>query len=237
MAFKMFRYLEKHYLGKYRVKAHYDLETLDFPRTPTGGIDEEYDEQYIPCKRGEIRHTYRDIRGKYILAWYCDNIRTGVSVYNELKEKYPEVDWEVDEDLGLGKDDIYCNFGRKKDVIIYFEAKEIDKVASVVGANTRGASIRPYSIKNLPKEPYQIPEQELNEYVEAIEKFKGDSPLDLAQILRKVNKEFALKWDKNNESEISFITQQHNSKLKFKEYVHSIGIWNEYIEFLKQYKG
>ena len=161
MSFKMFRYLERHYTGIYRVKAHYDLETLDFPRDEAGGVDNEYDEQYIPCKKGEIRHTYRNTRGKDILVWYCDNIRTGLAVYNELKERFPDVDWEVDEDLGFGKEDIYCNLGRKKDVMIYFEAENIDKVAEVVGATTRGASIRPYSVKNLPKVPYTIPEKDL----------------------------------------------------------------------------
>lgn len=236
MSFKMFRYLEKHYLGKYRVKARYDLDTLDFPRTETGGVEDEYDEQYIPCKRGEIRHTYRNTRGKDILAWYCDNIRTGVAVYNELKEKFPDVDWEIDEDLGIGKDDIYCNLGRKKDVIIYFEASEIDKVASIVDASTRGASIRPYSIKNLPKMPYIIPEKELKDYIKITEKFKGENPLELAQIIRKANKEFALECDKDNKDKVPFVTKQYNSKLKFKEYVHSVGLWDKYLEFLKQYK-
>lgn len=237
MSFKMFRYLEKHYIGIYRVKAHYDLNTLDFPRTDTGGVDEEYDEQYIPCKKGEIRHTYRNTRGKDILLWYCDNIRTGVSVYNELKEKYPEVEWEVDEDLSLGKDDIFCSLGRKKDVIIYFEASDIEKVASVVEPNTRGASIRPYSIKNLPKTPYTIPENELKEYIKVTKKFKGETPLELAQTIKKANKEFAAERDKEDKDKIAFITKQYTSKLKFKEYVHSIGLWEEYIEFLKGYKS
>ena len=117
--------MERHYTGIYRVKAHYDLETLDFPRDEAGGVDSENDEQYIPCKRGEIRHTYRNTRGKDSLVWYCDNIRTGLTVYNELKERFPDIDWEVDEDLGFGKEDIYCNLGRKKDVMIYFEAENI----------------------------------------------------------------------------------------------------------------
>lgn len=228
MAFKMFRYLERHYCGKYRVKARYDLETEDFPRDENGFIDEEYDEQYIPCRRGEIRHTYRNVRGKDILVWYCDAVKTGHNVYKELIEKYPEVEWEVDEELG---------FDNSYDVMIYFEASEIDKIASVVGARKNGASIKPYSIKNLPKVPYTIPETDLNQYNKCIETFGFVEHIEKVHFLQEVNKAFASKYDATHKEKTNFITKQRNSKLKFKEYVHSVGLWKEYIDFLKIYKG
>ena len=53
----MYRYLLK-YVGTYRVKADYDYATEDFPRTADGGIDASFDDLYIPCVKGIIKHTY-----------------------------------------------------------------------------------------------------------------------------------------------------------------------------------
>jgi len=45
---KMFRYLLK-YVGTYRVKSYYDLDTLDFPRDAYGNINPTFDDLYIKC--------------------------------------------------------------------------------------------------------------------------------------------------------------------------------------------
>ena len=41
-------YLRK-YVGKYRVKSDYDLETNDFPRLENGNLDPSFDDLYIDC--------------------------------------------------------------------------------------------------------------------------------------------------------------------------------------------
>ncbi len=232
MSFKMFRYLEKHYVGKYRVKARYDEYTGDFPRNENGGIDENFDEQYIPCKRGEIRHTYKNTRGKDILVWYCSGTGKGRNVYKEIKEAYPDIYLEVDEELDKhGLPDFV------EDCMIYFDAKDIEKIATIVYPSTYGASIRPYSAKNLPKSPYTIPEKDLQKYKDTVNKFNME-PIELAIAIKTTNKEFSQMQDdkviKKKKDYIHFSLAQKNSRLKYKEYVHSMGLWEEYLEFLSK---
>ena len=232
MSFKMFRYLEKHYIGKYRVKAPYDESTLDFPRNENGGIDESFDDQYIPCKKGEIRHTYKNVRGKDILVWYGYGTTLGKNIYKEIKEKYPDIYLEVDEELD--KNGVPDFFG---DCMIYFDAKDIEKIATIVHPSTYGASIRPYSIKNLPKPPYIIPEEDLQKYKNIINDVKIDK-MQLAITIKTINKDFSKAQDdkitKKKKDYIHFSLAQKNSRLKYKEYVHSMGLWEEYLEFLSK---
>ena len=54
-----FRYLEK-FVGTYRVLPQLDLLTNNFPRTENGSIDPSYEDMFIACTKGEIRHTYND---------------------------------------------------------------------------------------------------------------------------------------------------------------------------------
>ena len=264
MSFKMFRYLERHYVGKYRVKARYDEYTGDFPRNENGGIDESFDEQYIPCKRGEIRHTYKNTRGKDILVWYCSGTGKGRNVYKEIKEAYPDIYLEVDEELdkhGLPDfvEDCMIYFDAKdiekiativcpstygasipdfvEDCMIYFDAKDIEKIATIVCPSTYGASIRPYSIRNLPKTPYTIPEENLQKYKDIVKKSNMET-MEFAIAMRTINKEFSQAQDdkvtKKKKDYIHFSLAQKNSKLKYKEYVHSMGLWEEYLEFLSK---
>lgn len=224
MSFKMFRYLEKHYTGQYRVKARYDLDTEDFPRNYREEVEEDFDEQYIPCRRGEIRATYKTKRGKDILAWYCESIPMALKVYQEVKEKYPDIEFSPDEDLGLDDEEVRGRLGRKSDALIYFNAEDIDKIAEIVGASTRGARIKPYSIKNLPREKYIIPEEDLQLYVDAIDKYEQ---MDKARFVKLGNKKFIADHEKQ-------IGNPNASKLNIKELIHSKGLWGEYIEFLNK---
>ena len=52
----MYRYLLK-YVGMYRVKAELDDAKKDFPREDTGEVDKSFEDLYIPCAKGIIKHT------------------------------------------------------------------------------------------------------------------------------------------------------------------------------------
>ena len=82
----MFRYLLK-YVGKYKVDCYKDLKTKDIPRDINGNIDEDFDDLFIPCKKGIIKHTYKD----GILVWYCDKISTVTSIEKAIHKKYPNI--------------------------------------------------------------------------------------------------------------------------------------------------
>ena len=142
---EMFRFLEK-YTGTYRVLGCLDLSTNDFPRDENGNIDSSYDDLYIPCSRGKsvIKHTYED--NKLVVCFY-NKCSTARNVYKELKDKYKKLDIEF-EDSG-------------EDGLIYFNADDIKKIATIVKPKTSGASIKWNSSKNLPKVKYEIPSEDL----------------------------------------------------------------------------
>ena len=70
----------KKYVNTYRVKAHYDKGTNDFPRSYDGNIDDTFDDYYIPCQKGgEIKH----ISYTSNLAYYNEKVS---AVYKILKD-------------------------------------------------------------------------------------------------------------------------------------------------------
>lgn len=211
----MSRYLDR-YIGKYRVKAHYDEDTKDFPRDHLGNIDPSFDDFYIDCKNNiEIRHSDRDVlacyipslsRGKRILKAIIseENIKVDKlpdsieKIANRVKklQNYPVIDITDGE------------------VYIYFKADKLDFMAKLVGARTFGANIRPLSTRNLPKELYKIPAPALSQYKSAV------AGLDGLQISA-INRAFTELHPE--------IKSRH---LKCKESVHKNNLWSEYIEFL-----
>ena len=82
----MHRYLEK-YTGKYRVLADYDVDINDFPRNAEGTIEESFDDLYIPCRKGVIKHTYDDY-DKLALCLYDKRPSVAKSIYDEIHKIY-----------------------------------------------------------------------------------------------------------------------------------------------------
>lgn len=122
----MFRYLER-YHGKYRVMSDYDLETLDWPRDDKGKIDDSFEDLYIPCKKGVIKHCYDDY-DLLVLCFYDKNESVSKKVYDEIKAKYKDINIRYEKD------------GR--DQFIYFYDKDLDRVAKIIKPRTSGKGIK-----------------------------------------------------------------------------------------------
>lgn len=199
---EMFRFLEK-YTGTYRVLGCLDLSTNDFPRDENGNIDSSYDDLYIPCSRGKsvIKHTYED--NKLVLCFY-NKCSTARNVYKELKDKYKKLDIEF-EDSG-------------EDGLIYFNADDIKKIATIVKPKTSGASIKWNSVKNLPKVKYEIPTEDLKRLSDIT---KNLSRTDKMQFGRKLSLEFLESYKLKDE--------QKQSRLSPKEFIHSKDLWDDYM--------
>lgn len=211
---KMFRFLTR-YVGTYRVKAFYDLDTQDFPTNDIvdTGINESFDDLYIPCKKGMIKHTYED----GMLYWYIDKIKTGHNVINEIDKKYQDLKYEVEE--------------TDSDVMVYFNYNDIEKIASIVLPVTSGAKIPPFSPKNLPKVPYEIPENDndkLNNLIKNMDKV--EKMLFVKSAINEFDEIIQIKKGKK----FNITEQRRKSKLKPKMFIHKIGLWNEFIEFCKE---
>lgn len=122
----MYRYLEK-YQGKYRVMSEYDLQTLDWPRNEKGKIDESFEDLYIPCKKGVIKHCYDDY-DLLVLCFYDKNESVAGGIYKELKEKFKDIYLKYEKD--------------NRDQFIYFYGKDLDTIAKVIKPRTSGKSIK-----------------------------------------------------------------------------------------------
>lgn len=228
-------YLKK-YVGTYRVLAEYDLETFDFVRAPDGKIDTSFDDYYIPCKNNsKIIHHH----GKILMA-YIPKIATGRNVIRKIYQK--TTGRKLEENSSVSINAIYQkleSMGVIMDIVeldseILFKFKNdlLPIIAETMGAKTKGAYIKPLSIRNLPRESYIIPKEDMDLYKEAISNFQNKSPLNISYITKK----FLKKVGDNKGSNYDVQYEQRKSKLKNKQFIHSIGKWRDYIDFLNQEK-
>lgn len=212
----MSKYLDR-YIGTYRVKAHYDLDTKDYPRDDFGNIDPSFDDYYIDCYKGvEIRHSDRDILACYIPSPnYGKNVLRRIYL-EKIGKECKNIDKVVDELLKYNiLKEITITDG---EVYFMFKADMINYMAKLVKAKTNGAGIRPLSVKNLPKTPYIIPDKDMNLYKKAV---KGMLPMDIG---RKVQQYAALHTE--------YKANMRKLGLNIKQYAHKIGKWEEFCEFV-----
>lgn len=208
----MARYLTK-YVGTYRVKAMYDLSTNDFPRDEYGNIDPSFEDLYIPCRnKCMIKHAFKDN-----LSVYIPSIKRGHNLIKEITDKY-------------GNDIIYDIDETDAEIIFLFKAVDVDKIADVLIATTSGNSISPFSKKNLPKAKYEMPEKDMDRYKEIVKDIPFEKIIKISNIYNAFDKEIQNKMGKTYD--ISF--KRKLSALKNKEFIHSIGMWDEFIEFLEK---
>ena len=132
------------------------------------------------------------------------------------------------------------------DFEVYFEFKTdiMDYIAKLVGAKTNGSKISPFSSKNLPREPYKIPEKDIKFYKEALKDFPkvtrdmGKGPIEVPDglLIKQINGQFD---EVIAASGIDVSKDRRAKGLKPKEYYHSLGneIWQRYCEFLKEEGG
>ena len=236
-------YLRK-YVGTYRVKADYDLDTNDFPRLENGSIDPSFDDLYIDCKNDiKIRHGVGNV-----LSCYIPSKQRGMNI---LRQIY--TDHVSDK---LPKDSTYletvCDELVSKEVLVsaevldgevYFEFKavNIDYIAKLVGAKTYGASINPFSSKNLPRTPYKIPDKDMKLYKESIQHFPtrttnlGNKTMDITDmaVINEANRQFDQVVAKTKNIDVK--KDRKTKCLKTKEYYHSLDMWQQYCEFLKTF--
>lgn len=185
-----------------------DLSTQDFPKNETDGVEESFEDFYISCSRGcKIIHTYDD---DYELALlFLDKIGTLRNVVKDIRAQWPDLDIKVDE----------CG----SDGYIYFKDKDMAKIVKVVKPKTSGNSIKPLSPKNLPKIEYTIPAEDLAKLYSIVD---GLSKVEKMQFLRKINSQFIDTYFSKKKFK--------ESRLKSKEFIHSNGMWDKYVRYVKK---
>ena len=93
---------------------------------------------------------------------------------------------------------------------------------------TNGADRSPYSTKNLPKTKYIIPDEDFIKYKNIVAKIPKESILSLTHSSNSYIKTLATKKNplENIKADMTL------KGLGVKEYIHSIGKWDEYINYL-----
>ena len=218
------------YKGIYRLMAHIDQNTNDFPRDERGNIDS--DDVYIKCAYGNQIYHY----GRSTLMAYIPSTGRGHNILLALAKELCGVKERIPyEELYL----LLEQYGRIWDIVendkeieFKFSAKDIELIAKYLKPQTGGANISPFSSRNLPKRKYDIGSTDLREYKEIINKIPKGNIL----IIKNLTSQFLsdiLKKDKAYRR-VDVNADMKKKMLKGKEYIHYIGKWNEYIKFLKE---
>lgn len=213
------------YKGKYRLLCELDQNTNDFPRDDTGSIDDT--DVYISCQHGSKIFVYGHIDNKRpVWLWaYVPSLIRGHNIIKTLEAKNIEL-------IDIRESD--------KEVEFKFKASDIEIVAEFMKARTSGASISPFSNKNLPRSEVEIPREKIALYKE----ITGVIPKGDLLLISRLTNDFlenilskSLGKKGKNKSNVSFDYKADMKKLKLarqsKEYIYIKGYFDEYLNYLK----
>ena len=110
----------------------------------------------------------------------------------------------------------------------------MDDLEKYLNPRTNGAGISPFSSKNLPKDKsYKIPDEDQYEYRIIVEKLGKSNIISLTHTTNAYIKTLITK--KNTWEDIK--ADMALKGLSGKNYIHSIGKWEEYISYLYKELG
>lgn len=242
-------YLIDKFKGKYRLKAPYDLSTNDFPRKLNGTLEDI--DVYIDCQNGIQIFYY----GHKKLEVYIPSLGRGrniiKSIYSEFVQdiesspyftftekenkdgvltKTNSYDYDslyADKELNKIITDIYDT---DEEVVFRFYYDKMEQLEKYFKPKTSAASRSPFSTKNLPKTAYFIPDEDLDIYKNIVAKIPSE---DILTITHSTNSFLKSLTTKKNPWE-NIKADMRLKGLKARDYIHYIGKWNEYIEYLKK---
>ena len=205
-------YLTDKFKGKYRLKVPINKATNDFSRKLNGTYEDI--DMFIECQYGNKVFHF----GGSILQAYVPSIGRGHNVIKAIKEQFHgDIIFDIEE--------------TDSEVLFKFYYKDSDKIIPLLKPKTNGANISPFSSKNLPRnKDYKIPDEEFSIYKEVVAKIPPERILTLTHSTNHYLKSLATKkntWD-NIRADMKL------KGLKGKEYIHSMGKWDEYIKYLQK---
>lgn len=203
-------YMIDKFKGIYRLKVPYDLATKQFSRKLNGTFEDI--DIYIDCQHGNKIMHY----GGSILQAYIPSLIRGHNIIKLINEIESDLIFDIEE--------------TSQEILFKFNYKDADKIIPYIKPKTNGADRSPFSTKNLPKSKYIIPDEESLAYKKIIQKIGQNRIIELTHTTNNYLKSLATK--KNTYEDIK--ADMALKCLKGKEYIHSIGKWNEYINYLQE---
>lgn len=240
--------MTSHFKGRYKLLAPVDLSTNDFPKT-LNGTNEEID-IYIQCKYdGQISYY-----GKSILMYYIPHLHRGNSIIRQIyalyinpdnvetiksrirkrdgsygeKTNYRIIDEDLfHSDLKSDKNIIFNVETTDSEVVFRFKYSNSEKIIPLLSPLTSGCNRSPFSVKNLPKTNYTIPEEDLNLLKNKTEIYPNFNNVDIGHITKK----FIQKLSNKKKKDDSVKADMRKKGLSGQKYIHSIGKWKEFLRF------
>lgn len=241
------------YKGTYRLRAPIDPKTNMFPREYNGQFADA--DVYIDCSNNvQVFHYGRGILEVYIPSLqsgrtmlkfiYRDlinknNTETNISEYEVTrkgetiqvrKETITILNEEVFKD-DIEKSNLILNIEETDmEVLFKFHSKHMEQLEPYLKPKTSGADISPFSSRNLPKTKYTIPDEDLNAYKEIVSKIPKNELISIVHTTKKFIEAYA----KKNLKGVDIKADMALKGIKGKDYIHAIGAWDKYIEYLKK---
>ena len=203
-------YMIDKFKGIYRLKVPYDLATKQFSRKLNGTFEDI--DIYIDCQHGNKIMHY----GGSILQAYIPSLIRGHNIIKLINEIESDLIFDIEE--------------TSQEILFKFNYKDADKIIPYIKPKTNGADRSPFSTKNLPKTKYIIPDEGLVDYKKIVSKLPQNQLISLVHTTNNFLKSLATK--KNTYEDIK--ADMALKCLKGKEYIHSIGKWDEYINYLNE---
>lgn len=192
------------------MKVPYNQSSNQFPRKLNGTYEDI--DCYIDCQYGNKVFHY----GHNILQAYIPSLIRGHNIIKYINENF-------------GQDIIFDIEETDSEILFKFNAKHDNKIIPLLKPKTSGASISPFSSKNLPRnKDYKIPDEELKEYKQITSKLAQKELILLGKYTNNFIKSLANRKNTLENIKIDMALKG----LKGKEYIHSIGKWDSYIDYL-----
>lgn len=187
------------------------MDTNTFPREYTGLYSEN--DIYIDCYKNVRIYHY----GNRTLMAYIPSIGRGHNIIKLINEIESDLIFDIEE--------------TSQEILFKFNYKHSDKIIPLLNPKTSGANISPFSSRNLPKnKDYRIPDEEFVSYKEIVSKIPRERMIDITHTTNNYLKSLTTK--RNTWEDIK--ADMAKKCLKPKEYIHSIGKWNDYINYLRK---
>lgn len=176
-------------------------------------------------------------RGRNILRQIAESSGIDINAYSTTREM--KINNEESKEIQvydyfklyslLKSNDIIINIEETDAEILFkFNSKKIEDIILYLKPRNNTANRSPFSTKNLPKTKYNIPDEELKAYKDLVVKMDKKDLLKLSIYTNDFIKTLATK-----RKPIEQIRADMKLKgLKGKEYLHSIGKWNDFVKYL-----
>ncbi len=227
-------YLSK-YVDKFRVKSEIDQNTNDFCRDIHGQLCNNSD-IYIKCACGVKIFHY----GGDMLDVYVPSIGRGHNILLEIARRqgisYEDRNYlRIYKELKESKIVIYIE---ENDIELIFRIKDknLESIIDILKPQTSGASISPFSPKNLPQgkgdNKYQYTPTQIIEYEEIINDIPKEDKLIIGQLNNQFLKDILSKKLRQDLPHIK--ADMKKKMLKTRDYIYLMGYEKEYLNYIKE---